>query len=235
MPEKVPVYWRLETFDKVELYSKFLTAAELQVWNNFRFDLRRHSWLMGRFTAKSLISKVVGDETGLTDVEIMNHQSGAPQAILKAQALEGCLSISHSGNRAVAAYAPTGLPVGVDIEKISTRTDAFIRDYFTVAETGLVYVHKLQEDLVITLIWSAKEALLKALGLGLRADTRQIEVSNILTTPINLGASGWYKFEIMTALTEKPLHGFWRTADDYIITLVVEGQLYQTLRINEIG
>ncbi len=89
-----------------------------------------------------------------------------------------CLTISHSGHLALCALASgPGLRVGADLEKIEPRTETFILDYFTPAECQLVEAASAESRAVlVTLIWSAKEAMLKALGVGLRWDTRMVEV-----------------------------------------------------------
>ncbi|MBT8240088.1 MAG: 4'-phosphopantetheinyl transferase superfamily protein, partial [Acidimicrobiia bacterium] len=67
--------------------------------------------------------------------------------------------------------------VGVDLEVVEPRTARFVHDYFTPVERTFVKDQPdHRHDELANLIWSAKEAALKVQQVGLRADTRTVEV-----------------------------------------------------------
>ena len=72
-------------------------------------------------------------------------------------------NISHSGEYVVLALA--GREVGVDIEKIRPYPAAVAEKVFTAAEREWLYSQK--SDEVFYRLWTAKESIMKASGLGL--------------------------------------------------------------------
>jgi hypothetical protein len=69
------------------------------------------------------------------------------------------------------------------------------------------------------LVWSAKESALKALGEGLRLDTRAVEV----TVPAWVAGepTSWLPLSVRTPGGER-FPGHWCTAGDFVWTLVAE-------------
>jgi phosphopantetheinyl transferase len=100
-------------------------------------------------------------------------------------------SLSHAGDWAAAlSFDRTSERVGIDVERIEARPDAFLREAFTESER-----RRLANPTDITRAWCAKEALLKAIGTGLKADLHQIEVS-LEAGSITVDASGAVKSAI---------------------------------------
>ena len=155
-----------------------LHPSEQAQLDAFRMAKRRRDWLLGRWTAKHLVQqylvKTLGGETPpLPAILIAADPDGAPYAILDSQspphllrllASLFSLSISHSGDRAFCALTDgPGATVGADIERIEPRQLGFIEQFFTPAEIAVVHAAPAdQRDTLITIIWSAKEAVLKA-------------------------------------------------------------------------
>ena len=65
--------------------------------------------------------------------------------------------------------------VGIDEEDIKPRSSAFLRQWFTETERELCQDSSVRQ----TLIWCMKEAVSKALGVGLALSTKDIEVRTI--------------------------------------------------------
>jgi 4'-phosphopantetheinyl transferase len=220
------IYWTLVDFHQAALEVKgFLSPAELQKYSTFRFPKRRDEWLLGRWTAKTMVHSLPAyQHYSLDKIVIHNAPEGAPYIQLPDRATPAeCLSISHSGNLALCAIA-TGLDlqVGTDLEKVEARTETFIMNYFTPSERQLVKNYPAEtRALVVTLIWSAKESMLKALGVGLRRDTHMVEVhglDGILRTDNDHGL--WQKIQI----GEKPANNrawaaWWHRRDPFVLTL----------------
>ncbi len=138
-----------------------LSPDEALRYSTFRMEKRRSEWLAGRLAAKLLLA---GGAAGkkLSSFEITADSLGRPSC---GGAL---LSISHSGGWAMAAGKPGSGFLGADLEKTEERHPAWYRDYFHSSELPK------PEPSEATRIWAMKEALLKALGLGLMADPLDI-------------------------------------------------------------
>ena len=125
----------------------------------------------------------------LAGIEVRNAPSGAPYVCVDGTPIGVGVSISDRAGWAVCVTSPTGLPaVGCDLELVEPRSPGFVRDFLTVAEQHLVASCAAgdERDAVTNLIWSAKESALKVLRVGLRRDTRTLEV-----TPAAPRADGW--------------------------------------------
>ncbi len=220
-----------------------LNAAELRQFCALRTPKRQREWLLGRWTAKRLLQMIVEQELGeheaLDTFTIINTPNGAPRV---RYGLLGDipLSISHRDDRAFCAISPlfSREPeevrcLGVDIERVETRTGSFAQDYFTEAELARVtQAPEWARDLLVTAIWSAKEAALKALQLGLTVDTRAV---TCLLEPPRSVPETFTPFEICydVARLNQPvpsLRGWWRSMEGYVLTCVsdVETRLVST-------
>jgi 4'-phosphopantetheinyl transferase len=198
---------------------------------------RRSDWLIGRWTAKHLIQSYIERQAGvqplLHTLTVMNDPDGAPHIIADGSDAKYCvaticnlqLSISHCDGHAFCALSDTcGIQIGVDIEQIEPRAPAFAEDYFTVHELDQLRAAPQEScDTLVTLIWSAKEAVLKALRLGLTVDTRKVSCT---VAPAPQGAAAWAALGVRSAPgllgeREYDLRGWWRQFDKYILTMVV--------------
>ncbi len=206
--------------------SAWLSLPERERLAALRVEKRRREWLLGRWTARRLIQRHLA-ESGLAcdprDLEIVAAPSGAPtigacQPAVQA-ALDGWhLTISHSQGRALCALARTPA-IGADIEQVAPRHSAFAGDYFTPIERAAVAAAPPERrELLITAIWSAKEAALKALRLGLSVDTRRVECR---VAPASGGAWATVALSCDPILEAPPLRGWWRVSEGYVLTLAV--------------
>ncbi len=142
-----------------------LSPSEALLYSAFKIEKRRAEWLAGRLAAKHLLA-ITDGAADLDTYEITPDPLGRPSC---GQRL---LSISHSGGWALAAFRPRGAVfLGADIEKIEPRHPAWYRDYFHPDELCPKGAAQAEPDPgLATRAWTIKEALLKALGLGLMAD-----------------------------------------------------------------
>ena len=104
--------------------------------------------------------------------------------------------------------------VGIDLEVVEPRSARFVADYFTAAEQALVAdVPADRHDEIANLIWSAKEAALKVQQVGLRVDTRTVEVD----------LHGDHEVDGWSALTvsgrEGQMPGWWRRCGVFLLTV----------------
>jgi 4'-phosphopantetheinyl transferase len=115
----------------------------------------------------------------LDSITVENEPAGAPYLLIQAgQRWPGSISLSHRDDLAVCALSPEpGRSIGIDLEKVEPRSEEFILDYFTPAEIERIATClPEQHERWVALTWSIKEALLKLAGIGLRLDTRKIEL-----------------------------------------------------------
>jgi 4'-phosphopantetheinyl transferase len=224
MPQ--PIYWKLVDSHQAPLETQgFLSQSELGKFSTFRFPKRRNEWLLGRWAAKSLVQSVPAyQQYSLDQIEICNTPEGAPYIQLPGNNTRAdCLSISHSDRYALCALASgPDLRVGADLEKIEPRGETFIQDYFTPSERRLVDTYPAETRvIVVTLIWSAKESMLKALGVGLRWDTRKVEIREIgELIPGDANHGEWQKIQVSDLKQgNRQWAAWWQCREQFVVTL----------------
>ena len=170
------VYFAIQDRRQLPADLDWLGANERTRLASFRFDKRRHDWLLGRWTAKQALLTVAG----LSDpdrIEIATADDGAPLPRLDGRPFAATISLSHSNDRAFCTVTLDRTELGCDIELVEPRGTAFVETYFTNTESErIANADKHCRDLLTTMIWSAKESVLKALRIGLGVDTRSVEV-----------------------------------------------------------
>ncbi len=192
-----------------------------------KLSKRRSEWLIGRWTAKHLLQACLARDLNLylplNAIGIYSDARGAPVAMVDrgGRIAEWTISISHSHNSGFAA-ALTGSPfgLGADMEHIELRERRFVEDYFTPGERDRVCAAaSARRETLITAIWSAKEAALKALRLGLTVDTRRVHCA---IDPLCDAEHDWQEFDITcTASCTEGLRGWWRTWGNYVLTVAI--------------
>ncbi|MBN1960592.1 MAG: 4'-phosphopantetheinyl transferase superfamily protein [Deltaproteobacteria bacterium] len=171
---------QLENSDEPPAY--LLSEVECEFFRALRIPKRRRDWLLGRKTVKYLCIHYFsrqGKSFKPIQISVINAADGAPEVFNQdGERLPITVSLSHRDSIAVAALS-AGLEVklGIDLELCEKRPDGFASDFFTLSEVSLIEQANVAErDRLTTEVWSLKEAALKALRVGLRADTRSIEV-----------------------------------------------------------
>ncbi|MCS7010916.1 MAG: 4'-phosphopantetheinyl transferase superfamily protein [Anaerolineales bacterium] len=198
----------------------FLSPREQSIYTTLHFPKRRTDWLLGRWAAKQLAHALpLYRALSWQAIEILPNPQGAPSLHISGRpAPNTVLSLSHSYGRVLCAISQTpGLQLGVDLEKIEARPAVFVEDYFTSHERHLIQTALLeQQPFFITLFWSLKEAMLKALGIGLRQDTRRVEVIQIQQEGGN-----WKRATVQSdALPSNRWTAFWQQRGEFILSLV---------------
>jgi 4'-phosphopantetheinyl transferase len=222
------VFWLEQTEADFPEDQDWLSASELVRFNSMRFAKRRADWLLGRWTAKRAVAaywKAPATPRMLAGIEIRSAASGAPAVFLAGEAAAVAISLSHCAGQAVCAVAPPDAALGCDLETVEPRSDTFVSDYFTAEEQALVgAATRANQPQLVTLLWSAKESALKALGVGLRLDTRCVSVSPIdgqhaeLNLGVSHGPDHWRSLQVR--YDRKVFHGWWQYTSGFLCTLV---------------
>lgn len=243
----------LEQFEAdVPIGNQWLSPREKCCLDGMRFAKRRTDWRLGRWTAKHAVAACLNlptDITGLTDIEVLAAPSGAPQIFLKNLPADVAVSVSHREATALCTVALAGTSFGCDLETIEPRSDAFIADYCTREEQALIALTPLgHRDLLVSLIWSAKESALKALHVGLRMDTRCVSVrptdwllepgpkkwGELCAERPTSNPEGWQP--LCVHCSSGPIYsGWWRFQDHLVRTMVCDRRPQMPTRAQQSG
>jgi 4'-phosphopantetheinyl transferase len=211
--------WLSQGMADVPLEDGWLSSRESAWVERMRFEKRRSEFRMGRWTAKNAIALFM-DRPRTTEalhaVEIDRALGGAPAPLVDGHPAPVSISMTDRADQAVCVVSTPGVGLGVDLEIVEPRSDAFVADYLTEAEQRLVgrASDREERDLLANLIWCGKESALKVLRTGLRRDTRSVEVE----LPDEPGVDGWSPMTVHAAEgTEFP--GWWRRFGLFLLSV----------------
>jgi 4'-phosphopantetheinyl transferase len=149
-----------------------LPFSEREEAEGFGSERRRRTFALGRATARSLL----GDRLGVAapDVPLRIAADGAPE-------VEGgglCVSIAHAATseQTLAVAAVGRQPLGVDLEPIRPRRPDLYRFLLHPDEYGVLQRLPLDHDAAQVLLWTLKEATLKALRTGFRLSPKKLRL-----------------------------------------------------------
>jgi 4'-phosphopantetheinyl transferase len=202
---------------------RWLSEREAGYLATIRFTKRRTEFLLRRHTGKLAVAAVAGlatDEATLARIEILNRLTGAPYVQIDGERAALDISLTDRAGWAVALVGSEGSmaagTLGVDLEIVEPRSAGFLSDFLTPAEQEYVGTHADETDrhAAANLIWSAKEAALKVLRVGLRADTRTVEVS-LDDKP---DPDGWRSLAVRH-VDGQLFPGWWRRDTAFLLTM----------------
>lgn len=213
------VYWLHQGQSDVPRGDDWLSRSERQMAAGLHSEKRWCDWRLGRWTAKRTVALSQPDlPTGdPSAIEIRSANDGAPEAWWQEHLLQVTLSLSHREGEALCALAPKGVLLGCDLELIEPRIPSFLDTFFTEEEMSRLRGRPPVElELLANLYWSAKESALKALRLGLAADTRRVVV-NADTSDIS--GTSWAPLEVRDTGTGRTFQGAWRRFGRMVLTV----------------
>ena len=211
------VYWLEQVDGDIPPNDDWLSANEAACLARMKFPKRRADWRLGRWTAKRAVSEYLNLHRHPAALEILAAPCGAPEVFLNSQAAKITISLSHRDSRAVCAVAPYGTALGCDLELVEPRSDAFVADYFTTVEQSMVArAPKDKRPELLALLWSGKESALKALGEGLRLDTRCVAIS--FEEAVS-NSDAWRSLQAACD-SGRTLYGWYRRIGDMVRTVV---------------
>jgi 4'-phosphopantetheinyl transferase len=159
---------------EVDALRPLLSADERRKVERYRFEADRRRSIVGRGTLRQLLGRRLGRDP--RELAFVEGPQGKPA--LERGELE--FNVSHSGDRVAIAIAE-GTAVGIDIEVEQPRmTDLaqLARRYFAPDEAA--EVEKEEDAALFFTIWTAKEAVIKAVGGGL-----SIELASFSVLPVS--------------------------------------------------
>ena len=214
------VSWLLQTAADLPPHAEWLSPAENERLAGLEVLKRRQEWLLGRWTAKRALAAYRPETLGrrpLSHLEIRTAADGAPEAVCDGQALPLVLTLSHRSDLAVSAVAETDTALGCDLERLEPRSEGLVADFFTEQERTLVAAAGAEEaELLANLVWSAKESALKAMRVGLRMDTRRVEVE----LPAGKSVEGWRPIGVHHRESGQEFAGWWRQIVHCVLTIL---------------
>jgi len=215
------MWWLAHGEHEVPSSHDWLSQHELSHLDSIRFTKRRNEYLTRRWTAKQAVAAVLEldrSPPSIARIEVRHHASGAPYVTLDGAPADVDVSISDRAGWAVCLIGPPGSAeagtLGIDLEIVEPRSDGFVADFFTSTERDVVRdLHDSDRDATINLIWSAKEAALKVQQVGLRADTRTVEVE----FETGRRPNGWSAMTVTGHDARMP--GWWRRDGVFLLTI----------------
>jgi 4'-phosphopantetheinyl transferase len=143
-----------------------LSPAESRRLERMQFAAKRASFAVGRLAAKRAVAGLLG-EMDLRRIEIAAAIHGAP--FISAPACNLGVTLSHSGDSAVAMAFPREVPIGIDLETAGRAEARAVLAALqcSAAEDAWRVACGLGDAAASTMLWSAREALGKALGTGI--------------------------------------------------------------------
>jgi phosphopantetheinyl transferase len=207
-----------------------LSSREETILSGLGLLPRRRKWLLGRVAAKQLVREMSDGDVADHRISVLNQPSGEPFVLVEGRGgWERPISISHRSHVGMAA-APldASVRIGADLETVEPRDLALVRQFYTDSEAAVVDAAGDARDEVVARIWSAKEAVLKLLGLGLRIDTRGVLV-NLAAQPFAGCPADWQPVDVKVVADlprQSALDGLrvmWRREAGYVLTLALAG------------
>jgi len=235
--------WLEQTEADLPAHDDWLSADEAFLLSRLRFAKRRADWRLGRWTAKRAAAAYLnlpGEPNALQEIGVRPAPSGAPELYVSNRPAAVTISLSHRAGVAACAITMGGVALGCDLELIEPRPAGFVADYFTGEERTLI-ASTPEKDRLVTVLWSAKESALKALGEGLRVDTRCLTVTfNFRTNHEHApgasrqysGLNSWRPLQVCYAGGDI-FQGWWQSSGQLVRTLVAAPSPLPPIFLNE--
>ena len=171
----------------LEFVRHYLGEWEQEYYNSyFRNKKRQYHLLFGRIVSKKLIKRyflrpIQGVTLGYSDIEIKNcqagDQKGQPEITFNGVKQNLNVTIAHCDEFA-GAIVSEGCRVGIDIEVVKVFDDCFKGMISNINERNSIKENNYQLSNIKkwTLFWTVKEAIGKAMGVGLYHGFNSIQI-----------------------------------------------------------
>jgi phosphopantetheinyl transferase len=175
---KKPVIYLVHTdsysSDKIGSFQKLLSSLELERAAKFRFVQDRHRYIVTHAILRIILDGYL--KSAPTEIEFISNDYGKPSLPEKFKKIH--FNLSHSKGLSALAFS-TKAEIGIDIEKIDPEFDfdLIANAHFSDAENNFLHAENEQTRKSFYTLWTRKEALLKAVGIGI-GENLGIEVFN---------------------------------------------------------
>ena len=180
--------WSIALDVSPEHYEELLTTLapnEQRLADSFRLEQPRQTFVVARAALRTLLGAYL--ELRPSEIALSADGNQKPR-LATAHADSGLqFNVSHSGGVALIAFA-RGCAVGIDVERVRDvgSLDQIAQRYFHGLETSAIQeLSGAERNAGFLRSWTAKEAILKAIGTGILGDLADFAVS------IDEGWQGW--------------------------------------------
>jgi phosphopantetheinyl transferase len=158
-------FFSLPASHPFEELADVLHPRETAYYHTLKSEKRKRSYLVGRYAAKKAVAAFV-QETDPRRILIQQGIFNQPIATCE-DARNVQVSITHCDGLGAAIAFPEAHPMGIDLERIKPGKREAIESQMTKAEREGITALSFPYDMLLTLAWTAKEALSKVLKTGL--------------------------------------------------------------------
>jgi 4'-phosphopantetheinyl transferase len=158
---------------------EFLSEGEKEQAAGFQFAAKKQGFLLGRLAAKRALGALL-DEPDLRRIEIRSGIYGQP-LVRHPRAGSAEVTVSHSHGLAVALAYPAEYPMGIDLETVSAVSAETIIGELEASPPELTWLATggVDDATACCVLWTAREALGKALRIGLNSPLGILALSDI--------------------------------------------------------
>ncbi len=164
-----------------------LNHEELRWHQRMRSPHRRREFILCRAALRAIVCQRLGCLN--RDLSFGLSHYGKPFALVGGVQATVSFNISHSGRHGLIAVASSGR-IGVDVEERRTRPDLVgtVRTIMSPHETRALVGHPNREtNYHLYRVWTLKEALAKALGLGFALDLTRVSLPSAMLDGKRIG------------------------------------------------
>ncbi len=153
-----------------------LSSREIETFQSFKELSKRRQWIAGRLALKESIRSLICTDQSVSitnsEIEIGNLESGKiyVSTINNMDYPYPVISLSHKEGKAIAVAADCSIyfTMGIDLEICDLVDDSLVELILSVNEQNHIKAFTNEnKNVVFRKVWAAKEAVAKALGLGL--------------------------------------------------------------------
>ncbi len=154
----------------------WLDESERTRWRRFQFAGPRRRFGLCRAALRAILCRWLGCENRQLAFESSPH--GKPSATVDGFPVPVSFNVSHSGCHGLIAFAPAGR-LGVDVEERVTHRNLDLLVETVLGEHEQAQLARTRGDARTHLffkLWTMKEALIKAHGMGMALDPSRVEI-----------------------------------------------------------
>lgn len=176
--------YRSDITDLQEIAKKYLHTNELEFLEALSNENRKNEYLSGRIVVKKLVLSTYKNILS-TDVETKYTAQRKPYLKIRSIKTPLSISISHTDTIAIASGVSSS-NIGIDCEKNKIISKK-LENYFITSEEKKVVDTIKKDNLNYSLVvWTQKEATLKAIGVGLNKTLGSVSLTSYKNTMTTL-------------------------------------------------